>query len=72
MFIKSGTVIVSNIQVSFSLPWNIVTKTWEYKGSKGKIGKSLLGGGLVFFFKVFPISQSYPRGRIKYVKEKGI
>lgn len=33
---------MSNIQVSFPLPRNIVTKIGEYKGSQRKISTSLL------------------------------
>lgn len=38
----SQAIIVSGVQVSFPLPWNIVTKIGEYKGSQRKIGTSLL------------------------------
>lgn len=65
---------MSNIQLSFPLPWNIVTKIGEYKGSQRKISTSLLlvAVGQLLCFKGFTISQLYPMGRMKYKKEKGI
>lgn len=56
---------MSNIQLSFPLPWNIVTKIGEYKGSQRKISTSLLlvAVGQLFVFYRFHHKSAISHGK---------